>query len=437
MFASRRRLRVTREGWYYLLVLCFILVGIVLRQVNLLVVLAGLMVGLFIFHWRLTAQMLRMYNARRRLPRWICAGDPLTVEITLVNRRRRLAGSAVTVQDSLTLEGAKDAKTQVEMIIPRVEAQAEAKTSYAVDIRRRGRYRFGPMRVSTRFPFGLVRGSVAIARHDSLLVCPRLGRLSRSWANVIEGAKAGQARTQHRKGLVDGEFYGLRDWRAGDSPRWIHWRTSAKLAKLSVRQFEQQRNRDVALVIDLWRPTSPSQLDRYHVELAVSFAATAVADICRRGGSRLLVGYAGVGHRQQAAPASQIFMQDLLQELAEVQAGDAEELPKLLADVLESSHAGERIVVISTRENQASAVLRELGPKNSPFAAAALENVRWIDIRSPEAARLFRLGDGEPPTAAESRASHEAPATTVRRPPRKRMSRQKSHMDRPHSGFAP
>jgi uncharacterized protein (DUF58 family) len=396
MFLGRRRIRVTREGWYYLLVLAFILLGIVLRQVNLLVVLAGLMIGLFVFHWRLTAQMLRMVDVRRRLPAWICAGDPLLVELTLFNRRKRLAGWAIAVEDAIVLEGAprRDGKTKVELIAPRIEAQAEARVAYRFDARRRGRYRFGPLRVSTRFPFGLVSGAITIGGHDELLVCPRLGRLSRAWSNVIEGAKAGQARTQHRKGLVDGEFYGLRDWRPGDSPRWIHWRTTAKLAKLSVRQFEQQRNRDVALVLDLHRPDRPSEADLYYVELAVSFAATAIADFCRRGGSRLLVSYVGASKSQQAAPASQIFMQDLLRDLAVIEAGAAEELPAVLGQVLGASRPGEVVIVISTRASQTSAALRHQNAgANGASAAevAAWSRVKWIDVRSPQAARLFRL----------------------------------------------
>ena len=46
--AAIRRFRLRREGWYYLCVLAFIVGGAALRQVNLLVVLAGLMVGALI-----------------------------------------------------------------------------------------------------------------------------------------------------------------------------------------------------------------------------------------------------------------------------------------------------------------------------------------------------------------------------------------------------
>ena len=426
MLSSRRRVWVTREGWYFLLVLGFILIGIVLRQVNLLVVLAGLMIGLFVFHWRLTSQMLRLLDVRRRLPEWICAGDPLTIELTLVNRRRRLAGWAIVLEDSLRLEGAaqkqirsKNARTKVAMVAPRVEPQSETRVAYRFDACRRGRYRFGPVRVSTRFPFGLVSGAVTIGRHDTLLVAPRLGRLSRSWSTVIEGAKSGQARTQHRKGLVDGEFYGLRDWRPGDSPRWIHWRTSAKLAKLSVRQFEQQRNRDVALVLDFYSSPRPSEAEQYHIELAISFAATAIADICRRGGCRLLIAQAGAGERRQAAPASQILMQDMLRDLAETEAGPAIALPRLLSEVLENSHPGERVIVISTRESQVEAALahyrqnvagaggsNRVGASETSLAAAqmsaAWNRVRWIDVRAPETARFFRLAGGESLSLSES-----------------------------------
>ena len=49
----RRRAWLSREGWYYSAVLAFILAGAVLKSVNLLVILAGMMIAPLIINWRL------------------------------------------------------------------------------------------------------------------------------------------------------------------------------------------------------------------------------------------------------------------------------------------------------------------------------------------------------------------------------------------------
>ena len=52
-----------------------------------------------------------------------------------------------------------------------------------------------------------------------------------------------------------------------------------------VRQFDRQRNRDLAVLIELWQPEVPTAEQLENVELAVSFAATLVAEACRTGGA--------------------------------------------------------------------------------------------------------------------------------------------------------
>src|SRR5690606_31625150 len=73
---SFRYITLTREGVYYVIVLAFIIGGAVLREVNLLVILAGLMIGPLLFSWRWAAVSLANLSVERRLPRSTAAGDP-------------------------------------------------------------------------------------------------------------------------------------------------------------------------------------------------------------------------------------------------------------------------------------------------------------------------------------------------------------------------
>ncbi len=48
----KRKTTVCLETWYYLVVMGFILAGAMLREINLLIVLFGMMVGPLLYNWR-------------------------------------------------------------------------------------------------------------------------------------------------------------------------------------------------------------------------------------------------------------------------------------------------------------------------------------------------------------------------------------------------
>ena len=68
---------------------------------------------------------------------------------------------------------------------------------------------------------------MTIGGREPLVVFPRLGRLTRGWLQRNRQAFAGAKRREQRAGS-DGDFYGIRPWRSGDSPRRIHRRSSAR-----------------------------------------------------------------------------------------------------------------------------------------------------------------------------------------------------------------
>jgi uncharacterized protein (DUF58 family) len=182
----------------------------------------------------------------------------------------------------------------------------------------------------------------------------------------------------------------LREWRPGDSQRWIHWRTSAKLGSLAVRQFEQQRNRDLTLVLDLWQPDLPTEQELLHTEIAVSFLATAMTDYAQRGGSRVVISVAGRETRHWSGPASTRIAHDVLDHLAEARPGDGLQIYDVLDHVRELSHASARTIVISTRGapfltrgDEWEATLRPHHPQR------AYGNLTWIDCRSDRLREYF------------------------------------------------
>ena len=100
-FVRRRAVSRTvlcREGFYYLLVLVFVFTVAFLADMNLMMILAGIMAGPLWFSRRLVTATLRGLVMQRKMPYEICAGDMLVVTLELANTRRRLGSWAVVVE---------------------------------------------------------------------------------------------------------------------------------------------------------------------------------------------------------------------------------------------------------------------------------------------------------------------------------------------------
>lgn len=350
-YARRSRTTICREGLYYLLLAAFVFFGAVLGDVNLLMLLAGMLAGPAWLSWRLVTKTLRGVTVRRFLPRGVCAGDLLVVKMELTNSRRRLGSWAVVVEDEVRREGdgRRGGVLRPTAFFSYVPACQTRERTYRGRLPQRGRYRFQVPTVSTRFPFGLFRRTIRAGTPDVLVVYPRLGRLTQRWLTRHREWFEGAHRREHRHGRVSGDFYGVRPWRNGDSRRLIHWRSSARHGTLVVRQFEQHRNRDLAVLLDLWQPASPRPEDRENVELAVSFAATVVADACRRGGSNLFVSTTAPGGESLHGPASVLLVNDVMEHLAVAEASDRDRLPELLQRLMAAVEPGTETVLVTTR----------------------------------------------------------------------------------------
>jgi len=391
-----RRTAISREGYYYLAVLALVLGGAMMRDVNLLLLLAGLMSGPVVFGWRAVGLTLRGLDVERKLPRSLCADDLLVVHLEVNNTRRKVGSWAVVLEDRVEREepGPVGRRLRPSVLFPHLPAGSLQSGSYRGRLPARGRYRFGPLRMATRFPFGLFARTLGVGRTETLVVFPKLGRLTRHWAARHREAFAGVPRRERRHG-TDGDFYGLRPWRQGDSRRWIDWRSSARRGTLLVRQFEQPRHRDLALLVDLWQPARSDAVSLDAVELAVSFAATVVTDLCRKGDAHLHLMAAGRRIEQVRGPTSVPLLNEALQCLAVADADSRNRLPEALARFLREADPGAELVLATSRSIDLRDVSRFAAVFGNPALAARLRQVRVIDASDEELRKYFEVIGGE------------------------------------------
>jgi uncharacterized protein (DUF58 family) len=125
-----------------------------------------------------------------------------------------------------------------------ISSDGEARLDCALPTDRRGWLPLPPLRVSTVWPFGLFYAWGYFRPQQQGLVYPRplLGEPA-----LPEGDE-GQTVARRRAGGED--FAGLRDYQAGDPPRRIAWKSSARQEELLVQQLEHPSAPDLLLSLE-------------------------------------------------------------------------------------------------------------------------------------------------------------------------------------------
>ena len=127
------RIRISREGLYYCLVVVAVLSGAVGRQLNLLMLVGSVLAGPFLFSLIYGWLALRRLSVERKLPSHLHASERLAVDVSVTNRHGWLGAWALEVQDLLQREETSGAAEQESagVFFPHVAAGEHSQTRYA------------------------------------------------------------------------------------------------------------------------------------------------------------------------------------------------------------------------------------------------------------------------------------------------------------------
>lgn len=326
---SHRRQRLPLPGATFLVMMSAFFVGALIGRSNMLMLVFAFMAGPFIINGWVTLRMLAHTRVSRKLPHHVMAGEPLDVELTIENAKPLMSSWLMDVTDRIVGNGEE---LQTGVLFTRVPPASQRSECYQLRLMQRGRYRFGPLVVSSRFPLGFVERALEFNADGEVIVYPRLGRLTDAWKQDSLTALELVEKEDPRLGIYDDEFHRLREFRWGDNPRAIHWRTAARRNELMVREYHQSRDRDLVLLLDLWTPEKPSEDDLQRVELAVSFAATVSIEHMRDSREAVVtLSAAGKSAKRWRGQAGAVAFDSLLEMLALLEPGmslDPTELQK-------------------------------------------------------------------------------------------------------------
>jgi len=165
----------------------------------------------------------------------------------------------------------------------RIEPRGETSLDWGLKPTRRGPAVLELAAVGSLYPFGFLRKNLGTDLSYPVLVWP--AQVEYQWTGSMAPATGSQGRRMARVGTGD-DLLALRKYERGDSHRLIHWKASARLGQMMVRQFAAESHDGFVLQLD---PAGGLWPRAEQFELACSFAATLAEDLFAAGRLRGVV----------------------------------------------------------------------------------------------------------------------------------------------------
>ncbi|MFL5328472.1 MAG: DUF58 domain-containing protein [Gemmataceae bacterium] len=237
------------------------------KNINLILLVSYFLLGIMLWNAILARRTVRGLTIRRRASPLVFAGEDAACEYEIVNRSSQ-AAVEITIQD-------RPFDQDCSWPVATVAARTQIDVARLASARKRGRYEARLPAIVCAAPFGLVKTRIRGERGTTAWVFPRRGTIDLDRLRLrLPATGVGRER---RRALVplpaeETDIHGLRPFRTGDSPRLIHWKTTARVGQPMVREFDRNAAPDLFVAMD----TDWVRADRTgsRFEAALEFLAT-------------------------------------------------------------------------------------------------------------------------------------------------------------------
>ncbi len=354
-----------------------LLYGGLVGESNLLLMIIGMFLGLVAAGGMMSSAAIGSLSVARRFPRSVVCGTEMTLAYRIRNKSRWLTARGIWVGEAPADKTPSLAHAFVEYIPPGQTVEVVLRVVAA----QRGRRALGPLAVYSRFPFGLVQSRAVLQAPDVLNVLPALLPLRADLVGLSDARQSVGLR-RPRRGFGLDDFFGLRDFREGDNPRWIHWRRSLRTGRLVVREMLPYVSAHCLVIVDhSLADDSPLAAERR--ELAVSAAASLVCQALEGG---IHIALLGLGDPILTVPplVGREQLDRVLRELADLRGEPRPPLTQWVPLLLQRTSLPGRCVVCAAVESpQIVSLVRELraiGMDPLLLAAESPQFSRLLDV---------------------------------------------------------
>ncbi|MGH8973077.1 MAG: DUF58 domain-containing protein [Acidimicrobiia bacterium] len=351
---------LTTRGRALLLAAALLLLAArLLGAVELAGLAAGALVAVGLAMVRMRGQAVTYDVARRLEPARVEVGSPALARLRFTNRSGRAARHLTTAVDTFTTASGDGGRGAAGCIVPPLGPGEVAEATYDLPTARRGVVTAGPLRLCAADPLGLAEVTTETAAGARLIVHPRIEAVL-----AVPGSAHTEARlgSQHASRVPAGlDFFTLREYEAGDDVRRVHWRSTARMGELMLREDELPWESLATVVCDTRAAAhSPDSFERA-LEVAASVAAAVVRD-----GRRIRFVTTG-GFELEAVGTARLTM--LLDHLAAAVPDPHDHFARVL-DTVRRRPVGPVVVVVGAIRPEEWAALGAVRPRSGVVMVA-------------------------------------------------------------------
>ncbi len=292
VFRRNVEFELTKGGWVFVASVLLLMGAALNSGNNLLYLLAASLLAALLVSGLISSLSLSGMTLDYQLPERLFAAADTTLAIKLSNEKRWLAGYGLSVRPA---DGPVPGMAMELVYFPYIPRHGQATATTRIQFAERGAYQAESLALATGFPFGLIRKwrRFRPETHDRpILVYPAL--LPGTPQGMGQAANGDRALGRPGPGE---DLYRIRPHQPGDEARHVHWKATARLGSLRVREFSQE-DRPRARLVANW-PAGPSA----QRELEISKYATLIWELAQRDGELEFIGYNLIRDPAAAAPA--------------------------------------------------------------------------------------------------------------------------------------
>lgn len=248
----------TREGLVYFLIVVVIAIAALNTGNNLLFIVLANLLSAILLSGILSAIVLSQLELDFALPEHVFAEQPLISRLSVQNLKWVFPSFSLTLSACDPLKGKRKRLSpppsrqilDAPVYVPYIPHRSSVTQHVELTFPRRGRYTQDGFRVSTKFPFGLLRKAHEVQSKQEILVLPNVQPTEEFYeilpliGGEIESFLKGRGH----------DLYAIRDYQESDSARFVDWKATAKAQQLKVREFTREDERRLVLVFDASLP---------------------------------------------------------------------------------------------------------------------------------------------------------------------------------------
>ena len=240
--------------------------------------------------------MLDAFAGLRLPPPVLVRQVPGSLALGVRSEVRMRVANAAAMRVRLELHDHHPPSFEAEGLPRRLELERAQWTELAYHVRpvARGESEFGAAEMRLHSPLGLWLVKKYSGNPSRVRVYPNFRALAKYTLLATDNRLSQIGVLQVRRRGEGTEFHQLREYRQGDSQRAIDWKATSRTARLIAREYEEEKDQRVLLVVDCGRRMASKDDDLSHFDHALNAALLLAHVALRQGDAVGLMTMAGI-----------------------------------------------------------------------------------------------------------------------------------------------